>query len=382
MSGTAEPLCSVFLTTGILALSLSFTPCRVLVAFLLSALALLSKETAVVFPLLAMGLLFYQSEDRWSPKTYLKTWPFWLLTAFYLLARATVLNFNGFFGYFDSANSSTITYRCYTFLATLPAYLRLLVCPSGLHMGRNFPVYTSLWAAQVVAGLFILAAAFAGVAWKPRQRATPLAWGLLWSAAVLIPVSGILAPSDAMFYEHWMYLPTMGLALGVGESMSRLVEHASMPGMRPVVVGVTVVVACLFGAMTFEQNRVWQNPIALFTHFFASGEEWDVMRDNLGRAYADNGQYELAIRQFRLATAYSERAVVHSNSGIILLKRDLSPATIAEAMKDFQRALELDPDFYRADDALAFVYARIGDQAKESEYRASAAAIRKRLGLD
>jgi hypothetical protein len=62
MSGTADPLCGVFLLSGILVLVPEYSRWRVLTACALFVLALLSKETAVVFPLLVMGLLFYRSE--------------------------------------------------------------------------------------------------------------------------------------------------------------------------------------------------------------------------------------------------------------------------------------------------------------------------------
>ena len=58
MSGTADPLCAVFVLTGILTLATGFSRRRVSGACLLFWMALMSKEGAIVFPLLAMGLLF------------------------------------------------------------------------------------------------------------------------------------------------------------------------------------------------------------------------------------------------------------------------------------------------------------------------------------
>jgi hypothetical protein len=127
MSGTADPLCGAFLLPGVLVLAAGFNPPRVMSACFFLALALLSKETAVVFPLLAMGLLFYSSEERWALSTYLKTWPFWLLTGLYYLGRTTVLNFSGMFP------NISVEDRIYTFLASLPVYLRFLVWPTDLH---------------------------------------------------------------------------------------------------------------------------------------------------------------------------------------------------------------------------------------------------------
>jgi protein O-mannosyl-transferase len=190
ISGTADLLCGLLMLTGILILTLRFTGQRIMGACVLFSLALLSKETAVVFPLLVMGFLFYRSENRWHPQTYLKTWPFWLLSVFYFILRATILDFD-LFGHYDIAAATPVTLadRFYTFLATLPAYLQLLVWPADLHMARGFPVYHlqqdvpfyhGLLIPQVAAGLLLMVIVFVGIGWKPSRRATPLAWGLLW----------------------------------------------------------------------------------------------------------------------------------------------------------------------------------------------------------
>ena len=242
MNGTAELLSGAFLLGSILVLVPGFSPRRVLAACFLFVAALLSKETAVVFPLLAMGLLFYQSENRWSPVIYLKTWPFWLMTALYLLARVTVLNFGGLFGYYHGA---ILQDRFYTFLATLPTYLWLFVCPTGLHIDRDFPFYTSLWTPPVLTGLAILSALLTGIAWKPARRANSLAWGILWAGALFIPVSGILMPNDVLIAEQWLYLPTMGLALGLGESLAQISAHVRVRQIRFVLVGFAVLITLL-----------------------------------------------------------------------------------------------------------------------------------------
>jgi len=399
MSGTAEPLCGMLFLLDILVLTGDFSRRNILLACILFVLALLTKETAVVFPLLAMGLLFYRSENRWSFKTYLKTWPFWLLVVLYLVARSTVLNFNGFFGYYDTALTADITIwdRFCSFLATLPTYLRLLIWPTGLHFMRYFPLYRSLWMPQVMAGLVILAAAFTNIVWKPSRRATPLAWGILWAAAVHIPASGILVLNDAVITEHWLYLPMMGLSLGLGESLAQMSGHVGTLRFRPVLAGSAVLIAGLSGVMTFEQNKVWRDRITFDTHIIDCGEDTARTRTNLGTAYGEKGELTQAIRQFRLALALDNNyELAHFNLGAALINDaqtsymlkitaappDLSSPGFSEGLEHVQRAFELNPDDYRACDALAYVYAHLGDQTKALEYQAKAAAIRKKLGID
>lgn len=399
ISATAEPLYSTFLLSGILVLAVEFNYRRVLGACALFALALLSKEASVVFPLLTMGLLFYQSANRWSPHTYIRSWPFWLMTTLYLVARATILNFNGFFKYFKGSHfSASMLDRFWTFMATLPTYLRILLWPTGLHMFRSFRIFDLsmtkiadfknpdilIHCLPVLGGLSILMAALATIVWKPSQRATPISWGMLWAITVLIPVSGVLFRSDALISENWLYLPTAGLALGVGETLTRSFAHVRLQPFRPVLLALAVAVAFLLGTMTFEQNKVWQNPVRFFTHILDCGEHSAAPWLNLGIVYALQGQYGLAIRDYQMALAINNNSAdAHYNLGLIMLEVDhSSPESINEGMKHIQRAVELDPDFYRAYEEMARVNAFLGDREKESENRARAVAIKKRLGFE
>ena len=393
MSGTPEPLCGAFLLSGILVLVPDFRRRHIPASCLLFAMALLSKETAVVFPLLAMGLLFYRSENRWSLRTYLQTWPFWLTTAIYFLARETVLNFNGFLGFYNTGviATETIWDRFYTFLATLPAYLRLLVWPTGLHFRISanayfldtVPVYKVLLIPDIAAGLALLAVAFTIIVWKPARPATPLAWGLLWASALHAPQSSILAPANTILFEHWMYLPTMGLALGVGESVARLSGHLGSPRLRVVLAGLSVLTACVFGAMTFEQNKVWRDVIVLYKNIFTYDEVPADAHNRLGVAYQEKGQYALAAEQFRIALALDDHdAKIHYNLALALLYLDLGKPSFDEAMKQLQYTIDLDPDYYRVYDTLAAICVSHGNLAGEAEYRAKSAAIKHKLGMD
>ena len=401
MSGTADPLCGAFLLAALLALTAGFSPRRAALACLFSVLALLSKETAAVFPLLAMGLIFYREENRWSPRAYLKTWPFWLVAALYLTARSTVLNFSGVFAAFNSAGTPLID-RLYTSLATLPVYLRLLVWPAELHMERGFPVYTNSRTLPVLAGFALVALACACVVWKPARRATPLTWGILWVAALHVPQSGILAPNDALIAEHWLYLPTMGLALGAAQTVAVWLE-----GKQKAVIGAVIVCAVMaaaaLGEKTFSQNEIWRDPQTFYGNIFSRGEQSGRARVNFGEYFLDRGEFDKAATQFEalfahpdagplykspqphlfLAMAYLRITPVnHDLRGQIHAIVTALPAAnrVPDAIAELGKALELDPDNFWANETLALIYAYQKDREKAYYYanRARAALEKKR----
>lgn len=74
-------------------------------------------------------------------------------------------------------------------------------------------------------------------------------------------------------------------------------------------------------------------------------------------------------------------AAAHYNLAFALLKLDRI-ALIPESIRHFNRALELDPDYYNAADVLAFAYLYLGDKAKVAEYSTESVEIKKRLGIE
>jgi tetratricopeptide (TPR) repeat protein len=306
------------------------------------------------------------------------------MTVLYFVLRETTLNFGGFFDFYakHAAAMMPLGDRIVTFLATLPSYLQMLIWPTDLHMERGFPVYSlnnaDFLAPQVVAGVVILAAIITGTVRKPSKPATPLAWGLLWAVVVHIPQSGIFVTNDALIYEHWLYLPTMGLALGLGETLARV----PLPQYRHLMVGLAAIIAATFGSMTYQQNEIWRDPVTFYNHIFDCGEDSPRAHDMLGNVYTDNGHYDLAIEQYRhVANAGDANADAHYKFGMFIVSFNPTPTLLAEAVEHFNRALQINPDYYKADDALAVVAATKGDLSSASTYRTKAVVIKERLGV-
>jgi protein O-mannosyl-transferase len=380
ISGAADPLYAFFCLSGLVVLLPDFKARRFPTAAAFFVLGLLSKETAIVFPMLVMSSMYLMQPDRFAPRTYLRTWPLWLVVFLYLGLRLVVVPLKG--GTFlDSAPASEmyathIVVRVYTFLATIPAYLGLLIWPVGLHMERNFPVYTDPWHWQVIVGAILVATAAAQVLWgSSRKRGLPLSWGLMWFACAQLPQTGILTPVNSLFYEHWMYLPTVGLLLGVAQTISVTLENTRVR-ISAAVGGCFV--ALILGGMTYRQNEVWYDPVTFYTNILSYGETSARVHDDLGAAYIKRGDYDLAMEQFQLALERSDTlASVHENMAVIYFYR----SKVQEEIAELKRALEIDPDYVNACDALARAYDLLGDKQNADLYREKAADIRNTFGL-
>ena len=214
-------------------------------------LAILSRETAIIFPaLLMIFYIAFLSKERFLKsiaRSFLKSLPYWGISLIYLLLRLTVLNFKNTLNFYSEANVYTqhLSYRLFTFGHALVDYFRLLFVPTGLHMERTIPVHTSLFQWPVWLGfLMVLGVILIGFVlyfknWGVKNSLKIENWelkikepdsfriwffGWSWFFIALAPASGIV-PINALIYEHWLYLPMVGFWFIVAFYLVKLFDY-------------------------------------------------------------------------------------------------------------------------------------------------------------
>jgi hypothetical protein len=390
MSGTADPLFVLFCLMGLNVLFPAPTFRRVWLSVPLFILALLSKETAVVFPALVVVCVYLTSKERLKFKTYVMTWPLWLIAILFLAWRVNAAGFDGperyaqllqmpAFAMFKRYSESP-SIRVMTFLATLPAYGWILLWPVGLHMERTFPLFDDVSSWPVLGGFLILAAALALIFWKrnpaQNQKWLPLGWGLLWFGAAHAPNSGILFAMNSLFLEHWMYLPTLGLFLGLAETMVPALDRFKKPEAHHITLGLTLALIAALSARTYDQNKVWSDPITFYNNIFAHGVVSPRAHNNLAIAYTQQHDLPKAIDEYRRAVAEGDTyAETHYNLALAMLSLPDGKTHIQQAITELERSIEIEPAFYRSYITLAQIYAQTGEKAKAALYQAKAKEI-------
>lgn len=369
MSATADPLHTMFILTGLLVVFPKFGVWRTLAGMLLFAAALCSKEAAVVFPALLVTLIFLEKSDRWNWRSYLVTVPFWIEVGGYLILRKTVLNFQNDFSMYKVENIYTqnMLYRVYTFWATLPNYLELLIWPHDLHMDRAFSVYVEFFTGEVLLGFGICVTAVFALYQVFRNRGLPMSlwggWAALWFMAAYTPSSGILIPVNSLFLEHWMYLPSIGLFIGSAAGIEYFLRKKKVAAKKAAMV-VCLFAAIALGVATHEQNWVWKSPISFYTNILNHNPKVDRVRHNLAMTYSDLGELDKALEQYEIVMKQTNQfpQTFHNVGRIYLLKGDLARA------EDFeQKAIALDPKFFPAFGSLFEIYQKMGNEIKAQE---------------
>ncbi|MBI2103967.1 MAG: tetratricopeptide repeat protein [Candidatus Omnitrophica bacterium] len=352
--GRGDTLAILFLCLGLLA----FRARRGL-SLACAALSVASKEHGVLFP----AFLFLYDRALGRPAPFRRHLPFWLLSAGYIAARLTVLNFKDTLNFYGQPNLLTehVSVRLYTYLTTLAKGLLLWVWPADLHHERSWPVFTSLAIPQVWLSL-LLVAALLGWSLRLRARSRPAAIGLWWFVIATLPTSNLIVLINAVFYDHWFILPGLGLAMAAGQALERAFARGGRVRGAAAAFSVGAVVACAM--LTVRANGVWRDPISLYTHILFWEPRSAKIHNNLAMAYNEAGREQEAIALYQRAIALSDAyPQTHHNLANAYLRRGDED----RALEEFGRAVAMDPHFHHSWLQIGAIRLKAGQPAASAE---------------
>ncbi len=390
IAGRADLLAGVFMLITLLCLDDHLRGRgrgKLALASLAYAAALLSKEIAMVLPLLLLlyERLIHGSARRWKD-TLLTAAPFWSLLAGYLYLRAVVIDY--------SAPSAPITVyqRLVTAPVLLAEYIRLMVWPVGLHMERFIPFSVSMLELRVISGMLVCGGTvLLAVLWTRNDR--PSLFGTSWFGLTLLPTLNVLSLLNASMAEHWLYIPTMGLAVPAARGIRYLVDTAlrgdTLRRKATAAAGAAILVLAAIRANAYAW--VWRDEAQLYTYTLRYGETprlyhaiarvWkerfknlemaeqctkkalEMSPDdpsawyNLGLIQAQRHHFEEAEKSLRKAVKHAPN---HYKAWTALGNVLMLSGKKAEAVEAFQRALHIRSDFVPAWKNLAACYMRMG----------------------
>jgi protein O-mannosyl-transferase len=189
----------------------------------LFALALLTKESAIMLPALLVlvdvgrGDLAPHAPGTWLRARAVPLFGLALVSLMYLVVRAAVLG--GIApARLDAALEVTQGVgRFMTALQAWPVYLRLLVLPTTLlaDYGPRILMPAPAVSAAGLTGAVILLALLGGglLAWWRGRGSAALA--LLWLPIAILPVSNLIIPIGIIVAERTLYLPSLAVCIGV-----------------------------------------------------------------------------------------------------------------------------------------------------------------------
>lgn len=315
-------------------------------------LALLSKESAIIFPLIIILYSFclvHKENRSYLLRAYLSA--FLIILGGYLILRTHIFNSPDH----SIRNLSENLYpRLLSLGRIIISYIGLLFFPVGLHMERSIELVNSIFKVDFLIPCLLLGLIiFLGLKAFKRSKAVFFSFG--WFFIFLSPVLNIV-PINALMAEHWLYLPSVGFFTIIALGASNLLKYKGTFLKR-----VTIVILSLAGIfysyLTVKRNTEWSNEIGFYENTLRYNPNSPRIHMNLGLAYSAKGEFEKAIDELkeaiRLNPAYTE---AYYNLGNVYLEMGKN----VEAVYNYKKALETDPGYFKAHYNLAKTYAEDG----------------------
>jgi len=354
------------------------------------ACALLSKETAVVFPLVlaAFDVFFLRKDVR---KAAMGALPFFAVFLSYLVFKATALR-----GYGLSANLSGITPLSHilTVFKTIGYYLTLLAAPYNLKAERLMDLSHSFREPDVLFSMLSVAL-LVTIAIAAFRRSKVLSFALLWIFITLLPVSNILFLSSRPIAEQRLYIPSLGSCMILALIMRKTASLEIRPIPKDITRSLVLLFSCAllasYAFTTVMRNRDWSDPVTFWLKTAESspmsgrayynlgvaqeesGNHLDAIDayrksitldpaylpsyNNLGSSFREIGKYEDAVAMYKKVIEIDPHfAESYNNLGVISFESGKDE----EAVELYKRAIENDPDYADAYYNLGIAYVRMG----------------------
>ena len=379
ISGFGDPIGTFFMLIAFIAYIKyleSKNMIKLLIVALCYLLAILSKESTIVFP--ALLLLYHYSFRK---KVKIKEFLFISsIACSYVLLRLLLISPPRF----HIANPTTLVQRIPGFFVAITTYFRLLIAPFRLHIdygNKIFPYSNPKALLGMVIIVFLLLYLF-----KKRKTRDLIFFCIPWFFIPLLPVSN-LYPINFYITEHWLYVPSIAVFLVLAKYLTSLYRKKHFKLVTVFLITCSLI---FYSYLTFKRNEDWRKPIPFYEKTLMCAPDSFRILSDLGLMYHFDGRskegvplLEKSIKvNSRYVQAYTNLALVYNALGkheeaILLCKKALkikpdNPdaynnmgqayhrlGKFEEAASIYEKAIKLNPKHSTAYSNLGIVYIRL-----------------------
>jgi hypothetical protein len=297
-------------------------------------LGTLSKETAVTLPLVIV--LYDYSRSGWG---FVKNWRrytgFIITSILYVLLRGMAIE-----GVVVQKQDGLSTFH---WLINTPyiiiKYMGKLILPADLSAYYMISFYQSIGAGVVLYAILVLII-IAAVVLSRKNTGVFTAFALLF--VPLLPALYLPGLMPMVFAERYVYLPSAGFALLIAALLAFILKTFGARARTGIILA-TLITVLVYGAGTFQRNKVWHDGYSLWTDTVKKSPTNAAAYYNLGVVTYDMGRFDESIAAYSRALAlYSKTSDLidaYNNLGNSYARNGM----LAEAMRSYESALELDP---------------------------------------
>ncbi len=315
-----------------------------ILAFLSGIAGILSKQSAVTFPVawLLVELFFIRNRENKAYKKYLIICSSLLI----LLIVAIIV--------FWKLPKETLEISRFEYLATqfrvIPKYIQLSLMPVSQNLDYDFTISKGLTGIREILSLiFIIGIILTGVVLFRKQRI--ISFGIFFFLLSLSVESSIIPIQDVIF-EHRLYLPILGIIIILVYTIFNLIK--SKPGS----IIICLALALIFASLTFARNETWKTSYSLWKNTSEKSPGKARPNFNFGLASAEKGDYQGALALFtRTIEIENDHMLAYFNRGNIRMRTK----DYEGAVEDLRIYINNNPDHTEAYDILGKSLWHAGD---------------------
>ena len=185
----------------------------------------------------------------------------------------------------------------------------------------------------MILGISVLVAA----GWR---RHPYLLVGWLWYCGTLVPNSQVLQSGVLPKADRWTYVPLLGVLILIVWGACELTRRWRWQVLGLSVAGGAAIALCL--PLTRQQIGYWKDSETLLRHSLAITKSNEVPLTFLGTALGEKGRIDEAIRQYQAALRLNpDFAPAHNELGVALSHK----GRVDEAITQFQEAIRSEPGY-------------------------------------
>ena len=360
--GSVGPLSAIFLLTAFHLYLINRKRYRrglLFLSLLLFALALLTKESALALLLivLAYELFVFPASSRFDLKKALRLMPYVLTAVGYFALRYGVLKV--LFGRSMNANfpddaSLTLADNLRTLPLLIAKYAKLIVFPFNLSyeydIGYVFSFgLRSFWLPLVIVGGISMSL------WYCWRKIPESKTGIIWIVVPLFPhLSTRSFPSEEIIHDRYLYVSMFGVGLLAATLLSRVPRAFRLRLSDRTAVAAAVGIVLMLGGITALQNENWRNEDELWRNSALSAPDSRIVHIALGIRAEVRQDFEGALREYNRALAINPDIIDALNNSAMVNAR---LGRWQEATSGFERIVSLTPSKAMAHFNLSFAYA-------------------------
>jgi len=361
VAARTDVLCGLFFFLAFIFHLFSFGNLWILILTAVSfSLALLSKEVALVFPVVAIVFDLLSRQFK-SPKNLLRYFVYVALVFLYIYLRGRAFVIIPEISNINIQETVESTHQALTFFQVLKIlldsyifYINKLVFPFDFNAFiASVPgeFYYTIFSILIIIVLSIVT--FLSI----RRKRVLIAFFLLWIFITLGPsvIVAMTKIASTPLAERYLYIPSAGYCMLIGYLLLGLDWNAYAKKFAWVF---ATILTLSFLFFTIERQEVWKDRLSLWEHTSTKSYDHAIPHTNYGFALENAGRTEDAIKEYKIALdpkvkdSNRGRATTAMNLGVLYLNNE----DYNNAEKWFREAINYDPGFGRANYHLGLIY--------------------------